>query len=201
VPKQPRAQQKLDTRVRIRDAAWALFTTIGYDATTTKAVAERAKVATGTVFVHASDKPDLLFLVMHDRLSEVVDAQLEALPRSGPLVDQLLHIFRGLLRMYDEHPDVGKAFIRALPGARGPNAQRVDGLTFSFMHRLAGLVRDAQARGEVAAGIPAEQAAQNFFALYFFALLSWVSGYATAETAVDVGLRAALTLQLRGLRK
>src|SRR5688500_8210555 len=51
-----RAQQKLETRRRIRDAAWALFTELGYDGTTTKAVAERAEVAAGTVFVHARDK-------------------------------------------------------------------------------------------------------------------------------------------------
>ena len=41
--------------------------------------------------------------------------------------------------------------------------------------------------------------AQNIFALYFFALMSWMSGYTTVSTALDPGLRMALELQLRGL--
>ena len=81
-----------------RDAAWALFTELGYDGTTTKAVAERAEVAAGTVFVHARDKADLLMMVMHDRLAAMVDAAFETLPRRGPLLPQLLHVFSSCSR-------------------------------------------------------------------------------------------------------
>ena len=77
----PRAQQKLDTRERVRAAAWELFTGAGYEETTTRAVAERAGVASGTVFLHARDKADLLCLVMHARLSEVSGTQLATLSR------------------------------------------------------------------------------------------------------------------------
>lgn len=196
----PRARQKLDTRERIRAAAWALFTTVGYEATTTKAVAARAGVAAGTVFVHASDKADLLFLVMHDRLAAAIDAQLATLPRAG-LVDQLLHVFGGILRMYEAHRGVAVAFVKALPGAtQGPNGQKVDALTFAFLHRLAGLVRDAQARGEVARDVDPDQAARNLFALYLFSLTVWVSGYVSLEAALD-GLRSAFELQRRGLAR
>src|SRR4051794_14435605 len=57
-----RRARTVETRERIRVAAWDLFTTAGYDATTTSAIAKRAGVAAGTVFLHASDKADLLFL-------------------------------------------------------------------------------------------------------------------------------------------
>src|SRR6185503_10345371 len=67
-----REQNKLEKRERVRRAAWDLFTTKGFDATTTKDVAERADIATGTLFLYASDKKDLLFLVMHDRLERAV---------------------------------------------------------------------------------------------------------------------------------
>jgi len=194
-----RRSRTLETRERIRLAAWELFTTVGYEATTTSAIAKRAGVAAGTVFVHASDKADLLFLVMYDRLATVCDRQLSTVP-DGPLLDRLLHVFGGLYRMYGEHPGVGSAFIRSFPGARGPNAQRVSTLTFGFMHRISLLVAEAQRKGEVAGDVDAMACAQNIFGLYFMALMAWLSGHATIETALVPLLRDSLALQIRGFR-
>lgn len=194
-----REQAKLDKRERIRAAAWDLFTTVGYDETTTKAVAARADVATGTLFLYARDKVDLLCLVMHARLSETVEARFATLPRGAPLVDQLLHVFRGLFVMYGEHLALSAVFVKNFLGADGPNGQEVNALTFSFMHRLAALVQAAAARGEVAADIDPMRAAGNLFWLYFGALMSWLGGFSAMEAALDPGLREALALQIRGL--
>lgn len=194
-----RRSRTLETRERIRVAAWELFTTVGYDATTTSAIAKRAGVAAGTVFVHASDKADLLFLVMYDRLATVCDQQLSTLPE-GPLLDRLLHVFGGLYRMYGEQPGVGAAFVRSFPGAAGPNAQRVSTLTFGFMVRIALLVGEAQRSGEVSAEVDALACAQNLFALYFAGLMAWLSGHATLEGALVPLLRDSLALQIRGFR-
>lgn len=194
-----REQNKLDKRERIRDAAWDLFTTAGFAETTTKAVAERADVAVGTLFLYARDKDDLLCLVMHERLSQAVEKRFATLPRSAPLLDQLMHVFRGLFLMYGEHPAVAAAFVRHFPGADGPNGQEVNALTFAFLHRLGQLVREAITRGEVRADVEPMAAAGNFFWLYYGSLMSWISGFATLETAFDPGLRRALELQMRGL--
>lgn len=193
-----RAEQKEDTRERIRRAAWELFSTQGFEATTTKAIAERAQVASGTIFVHARDKDDILFLVMHDRLSAAVEEAFATVPQA-PFLDQLIHLFGHFFRMYAEAPRVAHAFVRSLPGANGPNAARVNALTFAFLHRVATLVASAQHRGELAADINPLQAAQNFFALYYMNLMSWLAGFATLEGALDPGLRSAAALQLRGL--
>ena len=195
-----REQQKLDKRERIRDAAWELFTTVGYEDTTTKAVAARADIASGTLFLYASDKRDLLCLVMHDRLATVVDARFETLPRGAPLLEQLMHVFRGLFQMYGEHSNVAAAFVRYFPGATGPNGQKVNALTFAFLHRIAHLVREKQARGEVGADVDPMQAAVNIFGLYYGALTSWLSGFVTLEAALDPSLKHALALQIRGFR-
>jgi AcrR family transcriptional regulator len=190
---------KAHTREQIRAAAWDLFTSKGFDAATTQAIAKRAKVAAGTVFLHASDKADLLFLVMHDRLQEIVDERLASVPR-GKLVDRLMHVFSGLFAMYGENPDVAAAFVKHLPGARGPNAQRMWTLTFGFVHRMGMLVAEGQSTGEIARDIEPFGAAQNVFALYFAALMSWLNGHVTLEAALDPLLRNALALQVRGLR-
>jgi AcrR family transcriptional regulator len=194
-----RRTRTVETRERIRAAAWELFTTLGYDATTTGVIAERAGVAAGTIFVHASDKADLLFLVMYDRLAKAVDDGLSTVP-AGPLLDRLLHAFGGLYRMYGENPDVAAAFVRSFPGARGPNAQRVSTLTFGFLFRLSLLVAEAQRSGEVSREVDPMACAQNLFGLYFAALMAWLSGHASLETALVPLLRDSLALQVRGFR-
>jgi TetR/AcrR family transcriptional regulator, cholesterol catabolism regulator len=198
-PARTRGEQRADTRARIRAAAWELFTTRGFDETTTQAIAVRAGVAAGTVFVHASDKADLLFLVMHDRLAEVVEDRVATLP-DAPLLERLMHIFGGLFRMYGEHPGVAAAFIRNLPGAKGPNAQRTATLSLGFLHRLSLLVADAQRSGEVSAEVDGIACARNLFALYFMALLAWLDGFASLDAALDPLLRDSLALQIRGFR-
>ncbi|MCA9599857.1 MAG: TetR/AcrR family transcriptional regulator [Myxococcales bacterium] len=194
-----RAQNKLDKRERIRKAAFELFVKHGFDATTTKAVARRAKIASGTLFLYAKDKRDLLFLVFGERLRSTVDAQMATLPRQAALLDQLMHVFGGLFRMYGEQPELSAAFVKHLPGAQGPNADSVNGLTLSFLHQVSMLVQSAQTRGEVDAEVPPMVAAGNIFSLYFGALMTWLSGFATLEAALEPGLRDALSLQIRGL--
>ncbi len=192
-----------DTRDAIRRAAWDLFVAQGYATTTTGQIAARANVAAGTVFVHASDKADLLFLVMHERLSAAVEAGFSTLPKApeATLLERLLHVFRPLFAMYGEHPEVASAFVRGIPGARGPNALRTETLTFGFLHRLALVIGESQATGEVARDLDAVLCAQNVFGLYFMALMSWLSGHTTIETAFDPLLRNALALQIRGFRR
>jgi AcrR family transcriptional regulator len=194
-----RAERKEDKRERLRDAAWELFTTRGYDATTTKEIAARAGVASGTLFLYAHDKADLLFLVFHERLSAAVDEGLRTLPPDAALIDQLMHLFAGFFRAYAQAPDVARAFIKELPGAEGPNAQLVNQLTFALITQVAGLVTRAQASEQIAADVPPVLLAQNCFALYYFALMAWLGRMTTLEGALDPMLRSSLTLLLRGL--
>lgn len=195
-----RGEKKQDKRERIRQAAWELFNEVGYEEATTRAVAERAGVASGTLFLYASDKRDLLFLVMHDRLAEAVEDGFDTLPDKAPLLDRWMHLFRRIFAMYAEHPELSAAFVRLLPGAEGANVARVNALTFAFLHRLAGLVHEAQQRGEVAADVLPLQAASNVFSLYFGSLLAWLSGMLPLDLALSQHLLPALALQIRGLR-
>lgn len=193
-----RAEQRAATRDQIRAAAWALFSSKGFAETTTQAIAERAGVAAGTVFVHASDKEDLLFLVMHDRLVETFERAFETMP-NAPLLEKFMHLFGALFRMYGEAPGVAAAFIRSLPGAKGPNAERMRTMTFGFLHRLSLVIASAQQSGEVAAEHNPLLCAQNVFGLYFMALIAWIDGHAPLE-ALEPLLMQSLSLQIRGFR-
>lgn len=194
-----RARQKRDKLERLRVAAWELFTKKGYDETTTREIAERAGVATGTLFLYTRDKPDLLFLVFEHRLAETVDEAFRTLP-PAPLKAQLLHVFRRVFAMYDKSPALGRKFVKELPGADGPNAERVNALTIVFLQRIGALVERAAERGEVRADAPPLLTAQTVFALYFIGLMSWLAGFNTLEGALESSIGNGLDLLMRGLR-
>ncbi|NUP11386.1 MAG: TetR/AcrR family transcriptional regulator [Polyangiaceae bacterium] len=198
-PARSRKEQKESTRERVRLAALELFSTVGFDETTTKAVAEKAGVAAGTVFVHARDKMDLLCLVMQDLLRDATERGFASVRKDDDLLTQLLCIFRSVLEMYGDNPRLALPFVRGLPSAAGPNGEVVNALTFEFLGRLAALVTEAQARGEIDPTVMPLLLAQNIFALYFFTLYSWMSGYATIESALDPQLKMSLELQIKGI--
>lgn len=191
-----RDKQKAETRERVRTAAYELFKANGFEGTTTKAVAERAGVATGTVFVHARDKVDLLNLVMFDLLTEATEDAFATLPRSD-LRKQLGHVFRRVVVMYGSVPTLAGPFVQSLPSAKGPNADRVNAMTFEFLGRLAALIEDAKARGEVAQDVSSLALARNLFAIYFFTLVTWLGGFVATEGILPA-LEDAFELQLRG---
>ena len=70
-----RERGKLEKRRRIREATREVFRRKGYEAATTREIAARADVAIGTLFAYASDKRELLMMVIND--------DREALPTSS----------------------------------------------------------------------------------------------------------------------
>jgi AcrR family transcriptional regulator len=195
-----REQNKLEKRERIRTAAEKLFQKQGYDATTVRQVADAAGVASGTVFLYARDKEDLLFLVMHERLKETSDRALATVPKKARLVDAWAHVFGRLFEMYDGSEALSRPFVRLLPGARGMNADLVNALTQTFIQRLALLVQEAQGRGEVRADVEPFQAAVVAFGLYFTALMTWLSGYSSAAQLPEL-FRSSADLLFKGLKR
>ncbi|MFT3709735.1 MAG: TetR/AcrR family transcriptional regulator [Archangium sp.] len=195
-----REQNKLEKRERIREAAEKLFLKKGYDATTTREVAETADVAAGTVFLYARDKDDLLFLVMHERLKEAVDRGFSTMPKRARLIDGWLHVFSEIFTLYGKLEPLARPFCRLLPGARGFNADLVNALTQTFVQRLALQVQEAQQRGEVRHDVDPIVAASSAFGLYFTTLMLWLSGFSPLEQLPDV-LRASLELLFKGLAR
>jgi TetR/AcrR family transcriptional regulator, cholesterol catabolism regulator len=193
-----RARQKIDKRERLRAAAWELFTSKGFDETTTREIAERAGIATGTLFLYARDKADLLFLVFEHRLAETSDDAFRSLP-DAPLREQLLHVFGRLFAMYDKSPPLARRFVKELPFADGPNADRVNVLTILFLQRIGGLVEKAIERGEVRSDAPPLFTAQAIFALYFMGLLSWLSGFNSLEGALATSIASGVDLLMQGI--
>jgi AcrR family transcriptional regulator len=190
----PRQLAKSRTRERVRTAARELFATRGWSETTTQLIAEAAGVAVGTIFQHASDKEDLLLLVLHEPLARAIASALGQ-PAADDLLTELTVLFGTLL---DVHADLGAAAAPAVRAAwfgTGPNARAVQWLHETVLDQVTARIERAQQAGTLAAGADARLLADNLSAIYRAVLLEWVSGDDEVGAAVTQ-LRARFALQV-----
>jgi len=71
-----RARRKTETLRRIEDAGWHLFRTRGYEATSTREIAEAADIAAGTLFNYFPEKRGLLIHLMQRELDTTANARV-----------------------------------------------------------------------------------------------------------------------------
>jgi AcrR family transcriptional regulator len=187
-------QEKLE---RIRAAAHRLFAKQGFANTTTRQIAAEADIGSGTLFLYAPTKEDLLVLIFEDEVGRAVDRAFETVP-AKPLIDQVLHVFDALIVHHAADPALARVFVKELPfvGARNGVAHFVAQLYVRF----AALIEAAKTRGEIASDVPSRLLAQNLFGSCFQHMQMWLGGGMPALEPGDERLRAALELQLRGAR-
>lgn len=97
-PTQLRAQQ---TRRALVTAAERSFAADGYDATTAKMIAEKARVATGSFYQYFTSKDDILREIARERYAQVVERVLGALagtPAPGGEAAHVLEEIRSRMR-------------------------------------------------------------------------------------------------------
>lgn len=197
-------QEKLD---RIKRAARALFSKRGFQATTIRDIAARAGVATGTVFLYARDKQDILYLLFSEAVTEVQDEAFDALAARTapplPLLDQIVHVFGRFFAFYDRDRALSRQFVKELLFTGEPQGTRHFALTFAFLERIGQLVAAAQARGEIRKDVVPQQAAMLFFGTYFLVLVGFLDPSGVMALDVESALaqlQAGLTVQIEGLR-
>jgi AcrR family transcriptional regulator len=202
-----RALSKEDKRRRIAAAAREVFVNEGYDNATTRAIAARADVSVGTVFVYAKDKRDLLMMVINDELDALTAQGMRAAAADEPFVDALMRFFRARYRYWAREPELSRPAMRETfdfagspADAPGQETQRFYARRAVLMRHLSGLARAAQARGELACDVPAERIADLAFSLYLIEVRRWL---AQPEPRVALGLaslRGLVELAMRGVR-
>jgi AcrR family transcriptional regulator len=175
-----RITQKAETRAAILQAARQLFDAGGFEATTTRDIATRAGVATGTVFAHFPDKQAILAAALHDQIEAALAQAVATLPRAG-LEDQLVHLATALYAGYAARPALSRVLVReSLFGAES-GRPLLDGQLDAFFGYLAGLFSAAKVRGELRADVDEREAAFAWFALYFAVLVGGLRGDLPAE--------------------
>jgi AcrR family transcriptional regulator len=194
-----REQNKLEKRGRIIAAARALFTHKGFEATTSQEIADAAGVASGTVFTYARTKDDLLIMVFHDEMMEIVERGYSAALACEGLLDRTIAFFEVMVVYHERDLPLARALMQQLGFVASADQRAlVSELMTNVFRRLAQLVEGAKAQGEVGAASPLLPAARSLFAIYYFHLGAMLSGYID-RAQFDRFLRTELDLLLHGL--
>ncbi len=196
-PQQARSRR---TRRRILDAAVRCFETHGFDRTTTRAIAERAGIAVGTLYAYFPDKRTLLLELLEGTVAEVARFVVDGLeperwregdPAEGvrALIDAVFHAQEhrpGLQRILWER-FFGDADFRAVMESIEIRVQQA-------LERFLGVLDE---RGLLRAGVPHRTAARVVFhAVQWNAHRAFLAGDADA---LDEAARATAELVARYL--
>ena len=183
---------------RIERAARRLFAKHGFEGTTTRAIAEAAKIGAGTLFVYFPEKLDLLAHLYQQDLERVVFGELDALPGDLPLAESCMRLFDASYDFYATDPALARTFVKELMFLRLERQAELFNTTVRYVDRIGQLVTAAKDRGEVRADVPAPLAAHQLFGLYYWGLVNWLAGLFDRRQ-VSVHMRMSLDLLVRGL--
>ena len=171
-----RAGTKEQTRAHIVAAALALFQSKGFEATTTKAIARRARVAEGTVFNYFPTKEDIALYFFEQEVDHAIAAvQRNTRLRKAPLDERLFALVQTQLEFLAPHERfIGSAFVHALqPGSKlGVFSPAAQALQFKYLAFVQELVDEAIRRGELKPAV--WWTPQVFWIYYLGVLLYWL---------------------------
>lgn len=197
-PARGRSRQKEETAAGILQAARELFAELGYEATTTRAIAERAGVAVGTVFAHYPDKNHLLGETLRAEIQQVLAQTLSTVPPKKPLEDRLVHLSAGLLTYYVEQRQLSRELIRHATFQEGEEADAFNRQMRDFVGVCRQQIEAAIAAGELPVGCDPGALARCYLAFHFYVVNACLRGEPiTAQDALRQ-LRALVRTLLAG---
>lgn len=109
-----RERNKQEKRARIVSAARKLFRERGFAETTTQQIAERADIGTGTLFLYAKSKEDILVMVFRDEMIETAKLAFANMPSKGSLVDRLMHVFGLMIRYHERDIELSRILLKEI---------------------------------------------------------------------------------------
>ncbi|MFQ5699859.1 MAG: TetR/AcrR family transcriptional regulator, partial [Myxococcota bacterium] len=113
-PESLRERSKRAKRARIVAAARKLFERKGFEATTAREICRHAGIGTGTLFLYARDKRELLFLVFRDEARALYRSGLEKAENASSLIDALMYLFGEFIEFYSRRPALSRWILEEL---------------------------------------------------------------------------------------
>ncbi len=180
------AKKADDLRVRLQNAALALFREHGYDRTTTAEIAARAGVTERTFFRYFTDKREALF-EGEAVLRAALTASIAGAPDGSRPLDMLFGAFRSVQTLLEENRPFSKPrheVIAMTPALHERERAKMAALADALAVAL-------QARG--VGNLQANLAAQAGMAAFVYATVSWLNDS-------GIGLGERLDLAYRELK-
>ncbi len=104
-------QEKLD---RITAAARELFSVHGVDEVTTQQIADKADIGTGTLFLYAKTKGELLLLVQNSSYVDALERGRAAAGSTPDVLDAVMAIVRPVVECNRIQIDNGRTYLREM---------------------------------------------------------------------------------------
>lgn len=170
-----REANKADKLKRIREAAEALFTERGYDDTTMREIARQAKVALGTLFLYASNKRDLLFLIANETMEDAVDEAARRASPGTPLIENFVILSVLHLRIFGARAALFRLVLRELLFYdTGEQGERATHNRARLLRLIEGWVVKAHERGEIELPQPPDFIAWLLFSVMQAEIRRWI---------------------------
>lgn len=148
-----RERHKEDRRLRILQAASALFRAQGYEAVRIEDIAAQADVSAGTCYNYFSTKGDILLSIVTLEVEEVIDAGRAVVadpPEDGAgALDRLINIYYDHSLMYLSKAMWRIAISLTISAPETPFSQRYSGLDAKLAAQVGDLLVALQRRGRV----------------------------------------------------
>lgn len=170
-----RALKHEELHQRIYDAALTLFRRKGIAGATIREIASEAGVGVGTFFNYFASKEDVLAELGAQRQERLEARVVDPAIAEQPTLARIEDIMRAMVEGMEEEPLLTRAIVRA--ALTSPSLFHGERARFvALVAMLAAIIREGQARGEVAADCDAEVAAQLLISTYVTITLDWTEG-------------------------
>ena len=197
-----RAEQKEAVQKRIVDAALALFQSKGFDQTTTRQIAQKAKLAEGTIFNYFETKEDIALYFLQLEVDHAI-ATVRGTPRlrRAPLEEKLFALVEAQLEFLAPHEKfIGAAFVHALrPTSKIAFSMQALDLRNRYIAFVHELIQESES---VPPGSLLTWAAPSAFWIYYLGvLLYWLNDGSSGKQHTLALLDRSLKLGVAMLRK
>ncbi|MFG3338391.1 TetR/AcrR family transcriptional regulator [Glycomyces sp. NPDC048151] len=122
-------QEKLD---RITAAARELFAEHGVDEVTTQQIADKADIGTGTLFLYAKTKGDLLLLAQNSTYADALARGKADAEHTGDTLDAVMAIVRPVVECNRKHVGNGRTYLREMVFGDPEEPHRRSALALAF---------------------------------------------------------------------
>ena len=191
--------QKEETRRIILESSRELFNEQDFDKTSTRAIANRAGVGTGTVFSHFPDKSSLLIAVLLDDLTSTQANAMESMPKDVNMCDRFLHLARFFYTYYSKRPDLSRTLLKELWFAKGVWGDKLITQANEFVLLVSDILEQAKKRKEIRPEVDTLLCARAFFSYYLIVLYEGLNSPETdVKTMLDT-LKGMLNQLLAGV--
>lgn len=185
-----RERKKLETRMRILDAALSLMAERGYDAVKVEHIAARADIANATFFLHFPTKASLL-AAFNEQVSAKIAERLAGFDIGAV---EKLELLRALV--LDEWRQHGDLLRKIVADAASQDGGGLMETSASLVSLVADIVADGQRDGDLSGEFEADIVAQCLVSSWRASTLQWAAtGDALRAREAN---RQALDLVLKG---